>query len=709
MESFYDLLLNFWQIWLIEGTAVIILLAFIFVNWKSITKFTMSHMALSAMIIWLAGFIIYVIGFAHMGSGRALIAFILRAAQAALGMFISDNELREVSQFYKNNPIYMSAFAVVHVCAIVLSAIFILNTVGFRLKQRFFLFMERIESRTTDKDTYVFWSFSESSLSLAKDVRKKLPEARIIFIRSTADTSLGEKLQVSQLVNSSSLATRALGVMKTINSIDDAIVAYVSEDDVDELNLGSLDKILRRTTNIRLFFLRDDETMNIKLADMFYQHEELTKNPKKHVVIYTRASYGGKNRVLEDHIVLERQNGNLATWKFIDQSFISVNSLKYNYDYHPAAMVPRASLNNGAVDTDFSALILGFGNTGQQMFNYLYEFSAFQNSEGNQIKRNFVVVDKDLDTISGPLCVSNPALFESEEVKMLNCEIGTVEFWNKIKSMMPTINCISISLGDDEKDINMAIDFYRVVMQYATKQPENVKIFIRIFSQEYAESIKKLADDYNKTSKATGIEFVPYGSTADIFKYDVVVGLDHLKAAKIFNHNFDILRKKNLDLTAEQAWAKDYDIKPLIQRYRAVPLAIEILSRQIIQCHSDTMFIGSLLKLSNIEKDNYKELTYYANIVRSREAGTTVYKAASKEQQAMFDNLARQSHARLVASHWLLGYRYADADSIKAHPVHAARQKYTNLLTTWEECPEDIKLLAYTVVDTSFIIASEID
>ncbi|MCQ2141900.1 MAG: hypothetical protein MJY83_06090 [Bacteroidales bacterium] len=708
MESFGDYFSAYWQVWLAEGIVMLAATALIILFWKRLSRAVMSHMLLFALLIWLAGTLLYSVGFAYEGSGHTMTSYLFRAMQAALGMFLSDNELVEVSPYYKESPVYMAIFALVHVSALFLSAIIILNTIGFRLKHFFLLLHESIDARRNDKDTYVFWGFSECSFHLARDVRERFPEARIIFIRATNETSIGERLELTELMNASANSVKLIKSTRAVNTIDDVIVAYMSAEKIENSKIGRLKTIFERSTNINFFFLSDDEGINLKLGAMIYADKSLSENPSKKVRIYTKVANGGSNRVLENHIVLERMRGNLADWKFVDQSFLSVTSLKRKFDLQPVMSLPSGTIRKGTVDARFTALILGFGDTGYEMFKYLYEFSSFVTSDGKHAERKIVLVDKDMDKLAGPLCITNPHIFHTDQVQMLGMNPGTVEFWRAVSEYASSINCIAIALGNDEVDANITMDIYRAILQYSKHRPENIKIFLRIYKPENEESIRNLASDYNSHKLETGIEIVPFGSISEIYNIDVIMGTDQLMAARKFNYNFDILRGRNVDCDESQAWAADYNVKKFIAKYKSAPLALDELTRRIMQCHADSLHIGTVLALAGISLDDKEAVGRFVEIVRSREADSMKYAAATPEQQALMNNLARSTQARLYASHWLLGYRFATPDVISANPMDAARQKLTDCMRPWEECTTEDKLLAYTVVDTSFIIAGEI-
>lgn len=129
-------------------------------------------------------------------------------------------------------------------------------------------------------------------------------------------------------------------------------------------------------------------------------------------------------------------------------------------------------------------------------------------------------------------------------------------------------------------------------------------------------------------------------------------------------------------------------------------------SSSVTQCNADCSHIGTLLALAGVAADDAETLGRYVEIIRSRDPMSCSYPGASKKFQEMMDNLARCAHNRLVTSNWLFGYRPIGQNKGEVSPIEAARQKLTRYMAPWEECDSVTRLLAYTVVDTSFIIAA---
>lgn len=705
--TFTDYLNLYWHSWILDAGVLIVIISILLVFWRKITKETLSHMVPMALFIWFCGLVLYCIGFAYEGSGKSLVAYFFRSVMAATEMFISNNELIEVSPVYKENGFYMICFSIVHLCAVCLSAIFILQTVGFRIRHSVLVFREARMSRKQDRNTYFFWGINDQGIHLAKDIRRILPEARIIFIRTASESGHSERVEMSEILNISASVAKSIKMQQTMDDINDALVVYTSTDVQGCLKSQSVRTILQNTTVINFFFLGDDEMVNVKNGSFIYSNSYLSDDKTKKVTVYTVLSHGGKNRVLQDRIAIGRMEGWAVDWKFIDSTFIGVSSLKRRPECHPVSSIPESSIKNGAVDTQFTAVVIGFGKTGQEMFKFLGEFSSFVGTDGKPIRKNIVIADKNINSVAGPLCMSNPAIFHTDEVKLISKDPGTVEFWREVKPYADTANCISIALGSDEKNIEIAMDLYAGILQYRVEKPQNIKIFIKSYRAENQKSLNSFASIYNAQKENTGIEVIPFGGQSDIFTCDVVMGKDANIAAKMFNYQIGCRFGKNDGIGSDEAWLRDFNMTEYIRNYKAVPLAIGEMTSKILQRRSSFLFIGTLLTLAKTSIHDLETLTAFVELGKTRDNDSTRYKGADSSTQALMDNLARCAHLRLSSGYWMLGYRYADSAAIQKDLMDAARQKLTDKMVPLDKMTREDILRSYALVDISFIIAQK--
>lgn len=705
--TFVDYLNLYWHSWLLEAAMLIVLGAIILFSWKKIARLATSHMVIAAFIIWLCGLVLYSIGFAYEGSGRTLIAFLSRSALASLEMFISNNELIEVSPYYKEDGLYMACFSIVHLSAVCLSAIVILNTLGFRAKHYFLIWAESIRSSRKDKETFIFWGINNPSTTLAADICARKPNARIIFVRQMSGMSMGERLEVSQMVGATEAAARQVTITRSIDSIDNAMVLFTSLDLAGCLKSKRMLRMLKSTTEINLFLFGKEEKDNLKNAITIYDDPGKLDNGSRNIHIYTRVNLGGHNRSLQDHIALGRSQGKRIEWTFVDQSFLAVSAIKRRADYHPVNCIPSDAIHNGAVDTSFCAMILGFGETGQELYKFVNEYSSFCTSDGKPTPKRIIIVDKDINRATGKMCITSPGIFHTDSVKLINESVGTTSFWRSIREYASSINCIGVTLGDDDLGVAAVADIYKAILQYSKSRPENVKIFLRLNSQENEDGIMRFAGDLNTHKEDTGIELIPFGSVTDTYSYEAIMEKDILKEARRFNYHIGLARNLNDGIDEIQAWKRDYDMLKHLDVFKAPHLAVEEITRKVLQCHSSALFIGTLLKLAGISPSDRERLEAAVELGKSRSLDSHTYTKATPEVQAMMDILARSTFERIVTLYWLMGYRESDAKAVAQNPMESARQKLTPYVKAWHHADREAKILAYALVDTSFAIALE--
>lgn len=706
-SSFPEYAGAYWQSWLIEIAIMLVVFLILVFNWKRLSRLALSNMIAPALVIWVCGVILYSLGFAHEGSASSIIAWVLRAFQASLMMFVSDNELVEVSPYYKENTAYMICFSLVHFSAVLLSAILLLNTFGFKARNYMAMLLMKHRSYMQKSDCYVFWGFTDESVTLARDVASKRPDANIIFVRSKQGTTLLGGMEVGHLL-SQAAHSGSQKVIEDTESIPGALVTYCRKDikDIfdrvvsdtqcheldnilDHAGLSTLRKILDNAGEVHHFLLTPDENLNLIAVSVLSDDRWIAEH-HKNIHLYAMS---------KDFVVAENANV-----KIINPAYLSCVSLRLDVSNHPVNCIDPAFVADGRVDDSFVAMIVGCGSTGCEVARFLYEYSAFAAKDGSDNPRRIILVDKDVDRLCGELRVAAPTIFNSDELVSVDSKAGSAAFWDVFSEYVQDLGCICIALGDDTLDMELAQHLYKAVHSLKLRVQHGFKIFLRVYSVENESRIMRFASYFNEFKDTTGIEIVPFGSISSIFSYDVIVASDILDSARIFNKSLDTVLGKNLDLDVRQAWDADHDMAAYIGKYHSPILAADEMNKKIEQCFSESLHIGTLLALAGIRPDDKAAIDRMCRICAGRRSDSTEYPDASPSQQALLDNLAHTAFRRLVSLHALSGYK-TKPDGI-TDPVEIARLHYSSLVTTWAEASPKARLMAYDIVDTSFIIAS---
>ena len=102
---------------------------------------TNKSLLVSSFIVWILGLVIYTLGFYK--EGHSVFAVMPRAVTAAFKMFVASDELGEVLDPLKEDSVYLLFFSIIHFAAAIISVIFIINLLGFRIKSAISLYATR--------------------------------------------------------------------------------------------------------------------------------------------------------------------------------------------------------------------------------------------------------------------------------------------------------------------------------------------------------------------------------------------------------------------------------------------------------------------------------------------------------------------------------------------------------------------------------------
>lgn len=458
-----------------------------------------------ALIIWLAGVALYIVGFCHEGTKHSPLALLLRASLSSLEMFVSHSDLLEVAPYWKAQPVYMTLFATVHFLAVALSAMFAIRYVGFRIFSWLKLKTWTLFHRTYN--LYIFFGISEASCLLAKDVKKERKNETnlIVFVDSPlAEEEEQQRLSFSHIFG---LFSYRRTVIEKVSGLH-AILIHSSATLADSNTTGMLPlayaglsyllKLIKKAEKTYLFFLSADEDVNVKSVIHLVNGKEIEGEDVK---IFCHARKDNRNSVLENNVRV----------KVIDSSWLSVVALKTQvkvepeskedeevplarrvYANHPINFVEIDSTRCVA-DSPFTALVVGFGETGRDALRFLYEFGQFPTSE--KVKKGFecYVCDEKMALLEGRFLMQTPALVNNDAVHLLNLSFESSAFWEQMESIIRRLNYVVIAVGNDEKGISLAADLYRFALRRRGGKIDNLRIYVRAYKLENEDRLRSVA------------------------------------------------------------------------------------------------------------------------------------------------------------------------------------------------------------------------
>lgn len=694
-----------------------------------------TRLRLLALITLICGWTLYFVGYYFGGTASSFIAYSVRPLIAALGMFVGNTGYQELSPNCTRSVLFMSLFAIVHLVAILVSAIFVVNFFWRRTNS----FIKGVYWRYSQPSSpfNIFFGINKQSILLARNIQKeKKGKERILFIILPAeDKGQREGLSLSQLFG---FNTYNQEVIKELQDVKYAIKAAEGKpsdvetndgDILSRLGLSKLKGLINHHKKTRIFILSDDEVENVKSTINLMQDKTIKGN---NIDIYCHARKNRENGIVEKMAYLEGNNG-LLNVHLVDTSTLAIHTLKCNVEYQPVSFVnPNTDL--AVVDNPFTALILGFGETGRDALRFLYEFGAFADSKGNKSPFKCYAIDKQMDNLKGNFYYEAPAVKYNKEIELLNMSNLSPYYWTWYEFILPKLNYVVISLGDDRSNMQAASDLFEAACRVRHNNMENFKIFVRSYSTENEKQLESLVKFYNEKCGATGKDgkslsgiLVVFGKASDLFTYENIIDDETIAKARVFyegyagmsnqKDNWDERHRIRIDKTDENGKViKDENDKPIrIDKPReCVSLNdINAVIRKEAQDIGNSLHIDTKLKLIGLTRESarniflqkskltdeqlkQKELLDY--ILSYAKGKKKTYLKDDKDPNFKYydrviKNIAICEHLRWNASHEMIGYELGNmTDEIK---------KKHNCLKPWSLLPYDIQDYDYNVMERS--------
>lgn len=720
-----------WSILLIGG-----IFAYFILRKSTTRKWIMQHLMLCAVLTFISGLFLYIIGFSHEGTEHNPVALLLRSAIASIEMFVSESELIEVKAQIVDHPYYMIWFSLTHFLAICISAAFILHILGIRAIS--YLKM-RLTWRRQKKDLYVFFDLSQESVNLAKDICKSNNEGkdfRIVFVKTPMEDSHLERFSFSHILSFADNRNETIEELMEIN----ALLTYsrksitIGMDDKEwkeTIGLNILRHYIKKyTEDIYFFCLSANEENNINTAVAL--SKRYSDNERHHI-------YCHANR---DSITDSLASTNL---KFIDSSNLAVMELKKKVEYQPVSFV-TPDTKTGVATKPFRSMIIGFGETGFEVFRFLYEFSSFVGKESKENPFHCDIIDPKAKQRENCLYLHCPGLEDKvnkDEVHTILFHEGTIESQrNVVKELISNVDYIVVCTDNEKENLSIGIALLNLAYKYRSNS-EKLAIFIGINDNREYKKAQEIAKFYNecgkKDKKENLYEFtlVPFGSKKQLFTYKNIIDEEILNKAKEFyfeyqktsnllgtdkeydceanmDDEWNLRRKGKKQNVAKGLWNKNeltqkeaqdmanaWHIQTKLHLAGACSYCKDTGYKCISKERLEILFgcidfvmqnLLTRIKEARERKENFKKSHEF--ILAKIAEYERDHNVPDGEYSTLFENLARCEHMRWDASNRLLGYRtFENATSNDKHylqKTHACMVPYEELLSN-EELRDTIK------------------
>lgn len=456
----------------------------------------------AALVILIAGTALNMYGLSLEDFSEGWITLFFRSMFLTIKMFVYDGDLIDLTHG-QHTYLFLELYFFVFYAAMLTSISAILMLFGKRVTTAFTLLFRK------KKFHHIFIGVNKRSAMIAQGIEDK-DIAFIEFPSDNRDHEFSVGQLISGMVNDESregyisgrgiaylAAKRRFKIGDTCNNIFATI------------GLDKLKKLTDRET--AFYILSENADSNLQELMALLSDEDLTNN-----TIHVCLSREGVARYYKT--TMKRTGVH-----FIYPSSMSVVELMKTPKCHPSSLFkPQLDADGkatGAVSGEFNAMVIGFGETGQAVTKFLYEFSAAVDIDGSPIPASITVCDDNVDRLKGIFLFDNPDMANSEILHYDSKGTESEEFWDGIINNLDRLNYIAISLNDDASSLELACTIFMYAMKKRQNGLDGIKIIVRKRSTLPHE--RKLVDKINE--KAGHEVIICYGEYEKIFTTDMIV------------------------------------------------------------------------------------------------------------------------------------------------------------------------------------------
>lgn len=629
----------------------------------------------AAYITLISGCVMYYIGFFKTGTASSVIAYFVRPLIASLGMFVGNTSYQEVCEECTNSPVYMTFFGIIHFAAITISAVVVINFFWKRLSSFFIRKWWWIQSviLKQKKSVNVFFGSNEPSFILTREMLEK--GERIVFIDSPSNgNEKSQQMSLSQIFGMFPYDRELMRQLKGRHCIVMNTTYDIAKDDkdnefiLDKLGIGHLRTIINYSGIVRIFFLSENAQNNIKSV-INIQDDYVFRHPNCQIDIYAHAPRNNHNIALERKNRKKEEYAQKPAIHIIDSSYLAVQWLKINPKYHPVQFVKQTKeeQKRGVVNDEFNALVVGFGETGQEALAFLYEFGAFVNDKHVRSPFCCYIAETSARSLKGEFYMNRPALEGKKEIVFMGVSDKDENYWSQIKTKMQKLQYIVVSTGADESNMKIAIDLYQLAISCRKNDLSRFKIFVRSHFQRNESWMERISSYYNSNNQSSLGEIVIFGKMSDIYTYDNIVADKVLREAIEYGNNYyeafqnleRIVGKEEMELTGLARIRKNH--RSLSQD---IANSLHASTKFLLMGLNEKM-LKRLFTSSDLTEQEQKTKSMLIEISNYSENNEFIFEKDSKkmegdEVKTLIYNIAMCEHLRWNAAHEIMGYTLGD-------------------------------------------------
>lgn len=657
-----------------------------------------------AILIFLAGTLLFCNGYYNPDAPTNPVTLLLRAAISSVEMFISETHLDEIllekPGFLESSrgEWYLICFFGLYVAALMITFWAIVDLVGTGLRGRLQLFFRR--SRPVTRKSYIFIGINEPSLALASDILANQPDAEpadIIFIDAAEEKKRRREISFSAFFHGE--ISGAAGKDAVLHTLGPGCLVLECRQTLQDTHANTIPALCKElgfsglkpwliSPNTDIFLLFEDD------QDNFRRLASLVSAGVSYPTLFCRLREDG----ISAKYVTFAASDNI---KFLSLSSLSVQDLmtSSNGKLQPVNFVDIASDSDGRplgyVSSDFNAMIVGFDEIGKAVLEYLYEFGSFVNGAGELNPSRLYVIDKRAEAVSGPYFSLKPGLSVRSGSNpggriVLECsDIQERRFWDNLGERIDSLNYVVVSLEDTDACIQAGAD----ILTYAYANRRNglhnfvVVVYIRESTPLQDELISRYTEDRNY-----GQHLYVFGREKVVWSYSFVSEAAADERAKIFYTKYLQASSDDPEVDGESSW--DNRHATLREAVRKHDLAlIEKITVQEFEDRHNYYHARTKKALGG------KEPGQFISRIPAQYNGTHYTAPGNGPERSILEYLAIGEHLRWMCSYETRGYQVC----LPGEKRDYLRKRH-NYMIPYADLSEEIKHYDWITVKTTYLL-----
>lgn len=604
---------------------------------KLVGAFTIVFLLGTVYHLWLFGLIANAVEFLTYDS---LMSRVLFSVQYSLEMFLANTLLfkGEVKEVLQEQAFMFQGYLVLYGMAILTSGFSIFHFLSRRLFNWLWLTFHNAKNKA-----HIFIGINDASLCLAGDIMENYSGERVIFIDLPDQQDNPQGMSIWDIVGG------FFKDSKEHKELNNYVVLKAGK------GIDKITKWLKKEDN-DVYILSGNQEHNITILESLWERRDLKCN------IYCHAKREGMiNRYDSIADVKNRI-------RFIDSSFLSVVSLKKSKDnallpvnYVDIAQYSDTGRKLGYVTSEFHCAVIGFGETGKEALRFLYEFGAFPDKNNGKVPFKCHIFDnnlaKELGEFGIDLTTLRSPLAMEPEFKLHSCGVNTLEFHTEISKIIGKLNYIIICLGNDNLNIETALDIVECAAIESRDTGDKFCIAIK------QSKISKLNQDTLKNANRAYKNCIhPFGLTEEIWKMHFIKTEELDKNARIFYESYSKLSdifNQSMGWNPNPTWDERDKMGIRSEIYEERCKA----RRQKMQDYSNCLHKTTKQLLCN-PYDGLAEQILTIN------EGSHHCKEEDVATKNILEHLAVCEHLRWEASHLMMGYKPTTGNTDDLKKLH---------------------------------------